>query len=102
MCGIASIQRWDHEPVDPADLRRMCSAIAHRGPDDAGLALLGRNTVGLGHVRLSIVDLGGGHQPLYNEDHSIAVVANGEIYDYPRLHTELTARGHRFRTRSDS
>jgi asparagine synthase (glutamine-hydrolysing) len=97
MCGVASIFRFDGQPVDPADLRRMGSAIAHRGPDDAGFALLAHGTVGLAHVRLSIVDLGGGHQPLYNEDRSIAVVCNGEIYDYPRLHAELVAHGHRAR-----
>src|SRR5262245_32700891 len=102
MCGVASVVRLDGGPVDPADLRRMCSAIAHRGPDGAGYALLDRGRVGLGHVRLSIVDLAGGQQPLYNEDLSIAVVCNGELYDYPRLRRELTRRGHHFRTTSDS
>src|SRR5262249_56199885 len=76
--------------------------IAHRGPDDAGFALLHNGTVGLGHVRLSIVDLAGGHQPLYNEDSSVAVICNGEIYDYPRHREELTRQGHRFHTSSDS
>src|SRR5271155_2467238 len=85
MCGIASIVRLDERPVDPGDLARMCSAIAHRGPDGAGYALLDRGRVGLGHVRLSIVDLAGGGQPLYNEDFSIAVVCNGELYDYREL-----------------
>jgi asparagine synthase (glutamine-hydrolysing) len=102
MCGIASIVRFGADRVDPTDLRRMCSAIAHRGPDDAGFALLDRGAVGLGHVRLSIVDLAGGDQPIYNEDHSIAVICNGELYDYPRLRRDLARRGHLFRTRSDS
>src|SRR6516165_1106381 len=102
MCGVASIVRLDGSPVERTDLRRMCSAIAHRGPDGAGLALLDQGQVGLGHVRLSIVDLEGGQQPLYNEDLSIAVVCNGEIYDYPQLRRELTRLGHRFRTTSDS
>jgi asparagine synthase (glutamine-hydrolysing) len=102
MCGIASIVRKDEQPVDVGDLRRMCSAIAHRGPDDAGFAHLDRGRVGLGHVRLSIVDLAGGQQPLYNEDQTVAVICNGEIYDYARLHDELTRKGHRFRTSSDS
>jgi len=102
MCGIAGIVRRDGKRVESADLRRMGSAISHRGPDDAGFALLNRGTVGLGHVRLSIVDLGGGHQPLYNEDYSISVICNGEIYDYAQLHGELTKQGHRFRTTSDS
>ena len=102
MCGIASIVRLDGGPVDPADLRRMCSAIAHRGPDGAGFALLDHGRVGLGHVRLSIVDLAGGGQPLYNEDFSIAVVCNGELYDYPQIRKSLIRRGHQFRTSSDS
>src|SRR5262249_30383523 len=102
MCGIASIVRLDGSPVASGDLRRMCSAVAHRGPDDAGFALLDNDAVGLGHVRLSIVDLAGGQQPLYNEAHSIAVVCNGEIYDYPRLRQELMRRGHSFRTTSDT
>lgn len=102
MCGIATVVRKDDQPVDVADLRRMCSAIAHRGPDDAGFALLDRGRVGLGHVRLSIVDLSGGQQPITNEDQTIAVICNGEIYDYPQLHAELTRKGHRFRTSSDS
>jgi asparagine synthase (glutamine-hydrolysing) len=102
MCGIASIVRLDESPVDPQDLARMCSAIAHRGPDGAGYALLDNGRVGLGHVRLSIVDLAGGGQPLYNEDFSVAVVCNGELYDYPELRRDLMKRGHRFRTSSDS
>lgn len=101
MCGVASIVRFDG-PVDRADLRRMCSAISHRGPDGAGYALLENGRVGLGHVRLSIVDLAGGDQPIYNEDQSLAVICNGEIYDYDQLHKHLIGRGHAFRTRSDS
>ncbi len=102
MCGIATLFRWDEKQVDPTDIRRMCSAIAHRGPDDAGYALLNNSTVGLGHVRLSIVDLSGGNQPLYNEDASVAVVCNGELYDYPRLRDELSRKGHQFQSNSDS
>ena len=102
MCGIASIMRRNHDPVDPADLARMCSAIAHRGPDGAAYAILDRGRVGLGHVRLSIVDLNGGEQPLYNEDYSISAVCNGELYDYEQLRRSLTNRGHQFRTASDS
>ncbi len=102
MCGIAAIVRLDDRPVDPCDLRRMCSAISHRGPDGAGYALLDGGRVGMGHVRLSIVDLAGGSQPLYNEDHSIAVVCNGELYDYDELRRTLTRRGHQFCSSSDS
>ncbi|MFM8931167.1 MAG: asparagine synthase (glutamine-hydrolyzing) [Gemmataceae bacterium] len=102
MCGISAIVRKDDQAVDPDDLARMSSAIAHRGPDGAAYALLGQGRVGLAHVRLSIVDLAGGEQPLYNEDHSIAVVCNGELYDYRELRRELTSLGHCFRTTSDS
>ena len=102
MCGIATIVRADGLSVDPADLARMCSAIAHRGPDGAGYAILDQGRVGLGHVRLSIVDLAGGEQPLYNEDYSIAVACNGELYDYARIRHQLEAKGHQFRTSSDS
>lgn len=102
MCGVASIVRLDDERVQISDLKRMCSAIAHRGPDDAGYAILDRGRVGLGHVRLSIVDLAGGQQPLYNEDFTVAAICNGEIYDYAPLHAELERKGHHFRTSSDS
>jgi asparagine synthase (glutamine-hydrolysing) len=102
MCGVASIVRRDGSAVEPRDLARMCSAIAHRGPDGAGYALLDGGRVGLGHVRLSIVDVAGGGQPLYNEDYSVAAVCNGELYDYPELRRQLTRRGHHFRTSSDS
>ncbi|MSU79518.1 MAG: asparagine synthase (glutamine-hydrolyzing) [Gemmataceae bacterium] len=102
MCGVASIVRRGGDSVDPSDLARMCSAIAHRGPDGAGYALLDKGRVGLGHVRLSIVDLASGDQPLYNEDYSIAAVCNGELYDYQDLRNDLSKRGHQFRTSSDS
>jgi asparagine synthase (glutamine-hydrolysing) len=78
----------------------MASAISHRGPDDDGYLVDGR--VGLGHRRLSIIDLAGGKQPIYNEDKTVAVVFNGEIYNYRDLARELVSRGHVFRTRSDT
>ena len=71
----------------------MNDAVAHRGPDDDGFHF--EAGVGLGHRRLSIIDLSTGHQPLYNEDHTVAVVFNGEIYNYQELVVELSARGHR-------
>lgn len=77
----------------------MRDTLAHRGPDDAGVFLSDR--VGLGMRRLSIVDLAGGHQPLFNETGQIAIVCNGEIYNYRSLRAELTAKGHRFRSHSD-
>ena len=78
----------------------MCNAIAHRGPDDWGTFVEGG--LGLGMRRLSIVDLAGGHQPMTNEDGTVVVVFNGELYNFPSLYAELVDKGHRFRTRSDT
>jgi asparagine synthase (glutamine-hydrolysing) len=86
--------------VDRDELFRMTEVIAHRGPDDHGYHL--RPRVGLGHRRLSIVDLEGGRQPLANEDETVWIVFNGEIYNHLELRKELIARGHKFRTRSDT
>jgi asparagine synthase (glutamine-hydrolysing) len=80
----------------------MCSAISHRGPDGAGYALLDHGALAFGHVRLSIIDLQEGDQPIYNEDGSICITFNGDIYDYKRLREELIDQGHRFRTHSDT
>ena len=99
MCGIAG--RVNREaPVDREQLFRMTELVAHRGPDDHGYHL--RPRVGLGHRRLSIVDLAGGRQPLANEDESVWIVFNGEIYNHLELRRELLSRGHKFRTRSDT
>ncbi|MFL5403713.1 MAG: asparagine synthase (glutamine-hydrolyzing) [Gemmatimonadales bacterium] len=98
MCGIAG--KEGPGPVDEAEVLRMCNAIAHRGPDDWGTFVEGG--VGLGMRRLSIVDLAGGHQPIANEDGTVVVVFNGELYNYPSLHEELVAKGHRFSTRTDT
>lgn len=101
MCGITGIFCAEPgAPVSPELLRRMNDAQSHRGPDQHGLHL--EPGLGLGHRRLSIIDLSGGRQPLYNEDDSIVVVYNGEIYNFQPLAAELTARGHRFRTHSDT
>ncbi|MES2790256.1 MAG: asparagine synthase (glutamine-hydrolyzing) [Planctomycetota bacterium] len=106
MCGIAGVA-WtsDSAPFDQAVLRRMIDAIAHRGPDDAGtyasLPSPGPGAV-LGHRRLSIIDIGGGHQPLSNEDGTVWIAFNGEIYNYKELQASLTRRGHTFRTSSDT
>jgi asparagine synthase (glutamine-hydrolysing) len=99
MCGIAGRVN-QHEPVDRAELFRMTELLAHRGPDDSGYHLRAR--VGLGHRRLSIVDLAGGRQPLSNEDDTVWIVFNGEIYNHLELRAQLLARGHRFKTRSDT
>jgi len=101
MCGIAGIvHRAGAPPVSLEVVRRMCDAMRHRGPDDEGLFVEG--PVGLGMRRLSIIDLAGGHQPIFNEDRSKVIVFNGEIYNYREHRTRLLAAGHRFRTNSDT
>jgi asparagine synthase (glutamine-hydrolysing) len=100
MCGIAGIVRWDGAPVPEQDIRSMCSAIVHRGPDDEGVYL--GDGVALGMRRLSIIDLEGGHQPIANEDESVWIVFNGEVYNYRELRRDLQQRGHVFRTDSDT
>jgi asparagine synthase (glutamine-hydrolysing) len=99
MCGIAGQLNRDGAPVPEQALRRMCAAIIHRGPDDQGLFTDGAFEMGM--CRLSIIDLAGGHQPLANEDGSIQVVCNGEIYNSPELRAALEANGHRLASRSD-
>jgi asparagine synthase (glutamine-hydrolysing) len=98
MCGIAG--KAGTAPVAESDILRMCNAIAHRGPDDWGTFVEGG--VGLGMRRLSIVDLAGGHQPMSNEDGTVVVVFNGELYNFPSLHDEVVSKGHRFKTRCDT
>jgi asparagine synthase (glutamine-hydrolysing) len=101
MCGIAGIvQAHPDGAVDNATIHRMCEAIVHRGPDDEGIFVKGG--VGLGMRRLSIIDLAGGHQPIFNEDKTVSIVFNGEIYNFQELYSQLQARGHRFTTRSDT
>ncbi len=100
MCGIAGMVGRHDEQVHSEQVHRMCQTIVHRGPDDEGI--YARGPVGLGMRRLSIIDLSGGRQPIHNEDHSVWVVFNGEIYNFPELRQELEARGHSFYTRSDT
>ncbi len=101
MCGIAGIFEFQHAAhADPNVLRRMCDVITHRGPDDDGIYTQGR--LGLGMRRLSIVDLATGHQPLSNEDGSLWIVFNGEIYNHRALREQLITCGHSYRTQSDT
>jgi len=100
MCGIAGIVSLTGRPVFKAEVHAMCDAMTHRGPDDAGYFTA--RDVGLGMRRLSIIDLDGGSQPVYNEDRTICVVLNGEIYNFLALRRELEARGHLFRTDTDT
>ena len=101
MCGICGKLIFDHSAVvSPALIKSMADTIVHRGPDDDGYFVLG--PVGLGFRRLSIIDLSGGHQPLSNEDASIHIIFNGEIYNYKELRDYLLGRGHHFRTQTDT
>lgn len=101
MCGISGILHFDYsKKIRPELLTRMNQTMVHRGPDDSGIYQNG--SVGFGHRRLSIIDLDTGHQPMYNEDASICIVFNGEIYNHEELRKELQAKGHQFRTRSDT
>src|SRR5439155_18255425 len=101
MCGIAGFIDVERSR-DNAEwlIDRMCQVIRHRGPDDQGVWV--GDGAALGMRRLSIIDLAGGHQPIFNEDQSILVVFNGEIYNYRELQKELQERGHNFRTNSDT
>jgi len=100
VCGIAGVVAGEGANVDTACIHRMCDAIVHRGPDDEGVFVQG--AVGLGMRRLSIIDVGGGHQPIHNEDKSVWVVYNGEAYNFPQLRRELQGRGHHFYTHTDT
>ena len=100
MCGIAGVVGRRGETIDAADVHRMCQTILHRGPDDEGVYAHG--PAGLGMRRLSIIDLAGGKQPIHNEDRTVWVVFNGEIYNFPELRRELEGRGHEFYTHSDT
>jgi asparagine synthase (glutamine-hydrolysing) len=101
MCGITGVVYSERgRNVDPGVLKRMADSISHRGPDADGFHI-DRN-VGLAHRRLSIIDLEGGDQPIGNEDGSIQVVFNGEIYNFRELRSELESKGHKFRTFSDT
>ena len=101
MCGIAGfVGRVANTEAAEATLARMCDAIRHRGPDDAGYHVA--DGVAIGMRRLSIIDVAGGHQPIANEDGTIHVVFNGEIYNYRSLQDRLRCNGHRLATRSDT
>ncbi len=100
MCGIAGILRWQGPPIQSGEIEQMTRALAHRGPDGEGFLI--RDRVALGHRRLSIIDVEGGKQPLSNEDETVWVTFNGEIYNYRELREILQTKGHVFRTKSDT
>jgi len=98
MAGVVHVD--GQRAVNPDVIRTLCGAMAHRGPDDEGIFVEGR--AGLGMRRLSIIDLVGGQQPIFSEDEQVAVVMNGETYNYRALRDQLLSRGHRFATHSDT
>jgi len=101
MCGICGVWNYKSDsPIEKTVVRRMAQVMTHRGPDDEGFYF--DSDIGLGHRRLSIVDLEGGHQPMSNEDDTVWLVCNGEIYNHLKLRRELVSKGHVFKTRSDS
>jgi asparagine synthase (glutamine-hydrolysing) len=100
MCGIAGIMSLDGRPVAGEDIQNMCAMMIHRGPDEGGFYR--GDGVALGMRRLSIIDLHTGHQPLANEDGSVWVVFNGEIYNFQSLRKRLASRGHQFATQTDT
>ena len=101
MCGIAGIYDMREQNGIAVDtVKGMLATMRHRGPDGAGIYL--DDCIGLGHMRLSIIDLSGGAQPIHNEDESLWIVYNGEVFNYPELREDLVRRGHRFSTATDT
>lgn len=100
MCGICGIYNFNHKPVLDEELKIMNSKMIHRGPDDSGFYI--NNNIGFAMRRLSIIDIEKGHQPIFNEDGNIAVVMNGEIYNYIELRNNLVSKRHKFQTNSDT
>ena len=99
MCGIAGYSGLSADTGRPL-LSKMATALTARGPDDTGF--LAERSIGLAHTRLSIIDISGGHQPIFNEDRTIAIILNGEIYNFKDLRNKLTASGHKFCSQSDT
>ena len=100
MCGIAGYISFDKKEVFKDPIESMLTIMKHRGPDGFGVFVDKRCV--LGHARLSIIDLDGGWQPIFNEDDRLGIVFNGEIYNYLELRSELESKGHIFRTKSDT
>ena len=101
MCGIVGIHSiGSNTEIDPSSLQQMMGVIRHRGPDEAGIYVDDR--VGLGQMRLSIIDLASGSQPIHNEDQTLWIVYNGEVFNYVELREALQQKGHRFYTTSDT
>ena len=102
MCGISGLAAFKNTGLPLGVLQTMTDALRHRGPDDQGCFRAPTGHAALGHRRLSIIDLSSGHQPVFNEDGQVAIVFNGEIYNFLELRDALEKKGHRFTTRSDT
>jgi len=100
MCGICGRYNLDKRAVNSETIKRMAKAIAHRGPDDEGYYI--NKNIGLGHKRLSIIDIATGHQPMTNKDQTIWIVYNGEVYNFIELRKDLVKKGYKFKTKSDT
>jgi asparagine synthase (glutamine-hydrolysing) len=100
MCGITGIYNTNNSPIDESVLKKMAEVLRHRGPDGHGFFM--KHSVALAHTRLSIIDLGGGSQPIFNENRNLCVVFNGEIFNYIELRVILEKKGHSFYTRTDT
>lgn len=100
MCGIVGVINFDGSPVDQGELLAQTDTLAHRGPDGSGIHIY--NHIGIGHRRLSIIDLASGAQPMTNEDNSVWISFNGEIYNFREIRHDLEGYGHRFKTNSDT
>ena len=100
MCGIVGLLNFDAAPVEEDIVRKMCASLVHRGPDDEGIYIAAG--IGLGHRRLSVIDLVSGHQPLSNKEKTIWITYNGEIYNYVELRSQLIGLDHQFVTESDT
>ena len=100
MCGIVGIVNFDGDNINPQDLKRMTDRMLHRGPDDEGVYI--DNSFGIGMRRLSIIDVESGKQPITNENDTLQLVMNGEIYNYIELRNTLKSKGHHFKTGSDA
>ncbi len=98
MCGICG--QFNLDPVSEREIRAMTDNLDHRGPDENGVYV--KDNVGLGHCRVRIIDLDTGQQPMSNEDDTVWITYNGEIYNYQELRSELLKRGHRFKTQADT
>jgi len=102
MCGISGYCTFNGDRIEGDVIRAVNNELTHRGPDDEGYYFDPRGRSALGHRRLSIIDLATGHQPIFNEDGSVVIVFNGEVYNFNELRNDLKERGHRFATKTDT